>query len=214
RRGPAGLAGAAVPAADRAGRGTGRARAGVGDHAGRAGLRPRGLEWLDGGATRGARAASRTGAATTDRGARGRRQPSAQGRGGAAAPSRAVVRGLSRRDQGSRPAAAGGDGAAHRGSRGNADAVLLPARPADREPAGFARHKTGSRADVVSHVWRVRLRDIKRDLGRTWGAPCGECGYATSNATSGGRGEPRVASAVTRHQTRPRADVVSAPPLL
>src|SRR4029077_14076735 len=49
-----------------------------------------------------------------------------------------------------RAAAARGDGPAHRRPGHHPDAVLLPARPADREPPVFARHKTRTRAHVVT----------------------------------------------------------------
>src|SRR4029077_19773477 len=55
-----------------------------------------------------------------------------------------------RRDQGPHAAAARGDDPAARRSGRDADAVLLPPRPPDREPPVAARHQARARTHVVS----------------------------------------------------------------
>ena len=112
-----------------------------------------GLERLHRGAARGAGAAHGPGAAPAHRVAGGGRRPPAQGRAGAAAPPRALVRGLPRGHQGPRAAAARGDGAAHRRPRRHPDALLLPARPAHREPLSLRTSRELGRRGELGRTW-------------------------------------------------------------
>ncbi len=138
------------------------------------------------------------GAAAAHRGARRGRRPAAQGRAAAAAAPRAVLRGLPRGHQGPRPAAARGDGAAHRGSgRHEDDALLLPARAAHRQPVVACATSSGS--------WGARGEPAA--AARPGGADRGRQdrggGAARAAARHGGRSAPTRARSTAAWTSAP-----------
>src|SRR5262249_56197321 len=87
----------------------------------------------------------------------------------------AVGGGLRGRGQGEHAAGARGDGSDGRRAVGDGDAVLLSARPADRQPRVAARHPARAEANVVAGG-AVRQGGTPRLTAVTGVAPAGFAG--------------------------------------